>query len=214
MSPSQPKKQPTLSVEAIVDAATKISDAEGFEEISMRRLADEFGVTAMALYGYVETKQHLLELVADRYMTELDLAEGEKDWQLRLARVFASFRGLLVAHPVLAHTLTHQTVDAPAAYRMADVVVGILRDHGFEDEAAIELTIVLASYTVGMVLSQHPRAIPKAEQRKRVRRVRDAEDLPNLSAVAELYVSWPDGTFQHGLEQLIGAYASGKGRRR
>ena len=204
MSQSTAKPAKALSVDTIVDAASRISEAEGYEAISMRRLADEFDVTAMALYGYVSTKQELLELVADRHMAELDLAGDVADWEERLTRVFRSFYRLLVTRPVLAHVLTHQMVDAPSSYRMSDVVLGILREHGFKDTEAVELSKVLAGYTIGMALSRAPREGGSGEQRERVSRLReDTGDFPNLSAVLELYVSWPDGSFERGLEQLL-----------
>jgi AcrR family transcriptional regulator len=198
------KADGALSAEAIVDAASRICESEGYEAISMRRVADEFGVTAMALYGYVSTKQALLELVADRYMAELDLAENAADWEDRLARVFRSFYELLVTRPVLAHVLTHQTVDAPSAFRMAEVVMSILREHGFDDAEAVELTKVLAGYSIGMALSRAPRGGSSAEQRGRVNAIRNAAgEYPNLSVAAELYVGWTDEVFDRGLDQLL-----------
>jgi len=197
-----------LSTAAIVEAATRITEAEGFEAVSMRRLADEFGVTAMALYGYVETKHRLLELIADQYLTELDLAPRVRRWDRRLQRIFTSFHELLVARPILAHVLVEQTVDAPATHRMAEVVLGILREHGFKDREAVEIFSVLASYTIGFTLSQRAREPSESEARGRLDRLRgQASDYPNLSAVAEHYLNWPRShAFEHGLEHLIRAY--------
>ena len=200
MSPPEVK---TLSEDSIVDAAVRISEKEGYEAISMRRLADEFDVTAMALYGYVSTKQHLLELVADRYVSELDLAEDVTDWRERVSRVLHALYDLLLERPVLAEVLTHQTVEAPAAYRMADMVIGLLREHGFSDEDAVETFHVLVSYTIGMALSRRPRIATKRELGKRARRLQANDEFPNLAEVAELFVNWEDSDFERGLQQLI-----------
>jgi TetR/AcrR family transcriptional regulator, tetracycline repressor protein len=198
----------TLSVDAIVDAATRISETEGFEAISMRRLADEFGVTAMALYGYVATKHHLLELIADRYMAQLDLAQRVRAWDRRLVRIFKSFHELMVERPILAHVLVEQAVDAPAARRVADAVLGILRDHGFSDGEAVEIFSVLASYTMGFTLAQRRRQLTPADRRERARMLREATGYPNLSAAAGEYVKWPSSsTFEQALEHLVSAYA-------
>lgn len=198
-----------LSTAAIVEIATRISEREGFEAISMRRLADEFGVTAMALYGYVPTKHRLLELIADQYLTELDLAPRVRSWDRRLQRIFTSFHELMVARPILAHVLVEQTVDAPATHRMADVVLGILRDHGFKDDEAVEIFSVLASYTVGFTLSQRAREPAADAAAERLERLRAQAEYPNLSALAEQYLRWPRSrAFEHGLEHLIRAYAS------
>ena len=42
-----------------------MGDEEGIDAISIRRIAGELGVTPMALYRYVESKEALLEAVAD-----------------------------------------------------------------------------------------------------------------------------------------------------
>jgi TetR/AcrR family tetracycline transcriptional repressor len=200
-----------LSTEAILEVATRISEQEGFEAISMRRLAEEFGVTAMALYGYVPTKHRLLELIADQYLTELDLAPRVRSWDRRLQRIFNSFHELMVSRPILAHVLVEQTVDAPATYRMADVVLGILREHGFKDDQAVEIFSVLGSYTVGFTMSQRVREPSPPEAAERLERLRAQPDYPNLSAVAEQYLKWPHSkAFEHGLEHLINAYAGAR----
>jgi TetR/AcrR family transcriptional regulator, tetracycline repressor protein len=199
---------PELSVEAIVDAATRIAEQEGFETISMRRLAEEFGVTAMALYGYVSTKHHLLELIADRYMAQLDLATRVRTWDRRLVRIFRSFHELMVAHPILAHVLIAQPVEGPATQRVADEVIGILRDHGFDDTRAVEIFSVLASYTVGFTLSQRSRQPSSPEAASRLRRLRGRVEYPNLSAVADIYLDWPSTqSFDRSIDHLISAYA-------
>ena len=53
----------------------------------------------MAFYAHVATKRRLLELVADRYMADLDLAESSRRWDLRLMRIFTAFRELMLERP-------------------------------------------------------------------------------------------------------------------
>lgn len=47
----------------ICHVATHLFAERGYEGVSMRRVANELGVTAMALYRYVESKEALLALV-------------------------------------------------------------------------------------------------------------------------------------------------------
>jgi len=72
----------TLSRRAVIDAALALGDKEGVEAVSLRRLARELGVTPMALYRYVDSKEGLLAAIADRAFEEFELpAEGEGDWR-------------------------------------------------------------------------------------------------------------------------------------
>ena len=58
--------KPKLSLDAIVDAAVAVADAEGLDAVSMRRIGQELGVGAMSLYRYVPGKEELLDLMLER----------------------------------------------------------------------------------------------------------------------------------------------------
>jgi len=57
--------RPSVSVRTIVEAAVRIADADGVGAVSMSRVAAEVGVTAMALYRHVGSKDELLILMVD-----------------------------------------------------------------------------------------------------------------------------------------------------
>lgn len=63
--------KPGLSVQAIVTAAIELADAEGLGALSMRRVAERLGKSAMALYTYVPGKAELLDLMLDAALGEL-----------------------------------------------------------------------------------------------------------------------------------------------
>lgn len=58
--------KPKLTLDAIVDAAIAIADAEGLAAVSMQRVADEIGATKMALYRYLPGKAELTALMLDK----------------------------------------------------------------------------------------------------------------------------------------------------
>lgn len=193
-----------LSVERIVDVATSIVEDEGLAKLTMRRLASELGVTPMAFYAHVPTKGRLQELIADRYLADLDLAESSRRWETRLLRIFTCFRDHMLEHPILAQVLTAQTVDVPATHRMADTVLGILRDHGFSDREAVEMFAILANFTVGWAVGQQARAHDLPD---RIEELGAATEYPNLSALAAEYVKWPRSkAFEKGLRHLMSVY--------
>lgn len=61
----------------IAAAAVEIADTEGFDALSMRRLAVALDAGTMTLYHYVRTKDELLALVSDTIMGELILDDEE-----------------------------------------------------------------------------------------------------------------------------------------
>src|ERR1700746_1848918 len=48
--------RPQLSREVVVEAALQVLEKDGGEALTMRRVADQIGVSASSLYGYVANK--------------------------------------------------------------------------------------------------------------------------------------------------------------
>lgn len=139
-----------LTLAAIVDAAEELVAAEGFEGLSMRKLARRCGVGAMTLYGYVPTKDDLLGALADRLLADLDLPDPTNgDWAYRVAAVFHAVRRAFLAHPELVPIVAAHRVDGLSAYRGAEIIFGALREAGLDDGQLISAFSTLASYTVG-----------------------------------------------------------------
>jgi AcrR family transcriptional regulator len=88
----------SLDIEQIGRAAVRVADAEGLAAISMKRVADELGVTAMALYRYVESKDDLFEVMLD-LADEEPLAELPAGWRAAMEKWCRDYRSLLFAHP-------------------------------------------------------------------------------------------------------------------
>src|SRR5215212_8753897 len=86
----QPERTPrgsqaSLSRGQIVRAAIAIADAEGFEAVTMRRLAAELGVGTMSLYWHVPNKDNLLELMRDELIGEVEMPDPPSgDWRADL----------------------------------------------------------------------------------------------------------------------------------
>ncbi|HET7768143.1 MAG TPA: TetR/AcrR family transcriptional regulator C-terminal domain-containing protein [Chloroflexota bacterium] len=120
----EPRRGPArgLSIDAIVDAAIALADAEGLDTLTMRRVAQTLGVAPMTLYTYVPGKAELLDLMLDA----LYARSGEDTppqaprkpratarngaWRARLAAIAQQNRALFAAHPWAA---TISTVRPP-----------------------------------------------------------------------------------------------------
>ena len=58
--------KPALSVDLIVATAIEFGDRDGFDAISLQKLATHFGVSTNAMYRYVRSKDELIVLVHDK----------------------------------------------------------------------------------------------------------------------------------------------------
>ncbi len=73
-----------LTLDQVVDAAAELIADEGFDALTMRRLADGCGVGVMTLYGYVRTKEEILAAVANRFLGEVEFPSGSGgSWHTR-----------------------------------------------------------------------------------------------------------------------------------
>jgi AcrR family transcriptional regulator len=85
----------------VLDAALAIADAEGFEAVSMRRVAERAGVGTMTLYSHVRDKEELLDLMHDSVMAEQHLDEVPTDWRSGLTAIARLARASYLRHPWL-----------------------------------------------------------------------------------------------------------------
>lgn len=89
----------TLTRAAVVEAAITLADEEGLEALSLRRLGERLGVTAMAPYRHVRGKDDLLDAMAEELYGRLELPRATGDWWEGLADMARSARSVLLAHP-------------------------------------------------------------------------------------------------------------------
>ena len=73
----------------IAAAALAIADAEGFDAVSMRRVAQQLGAGTMTLYHYVRNKDELVTLMFDAVMAEVLIPEEELTggWRRAIERI-------------------------------------------------------------------------------------------------------------------------------
>jgi AcrR family transcriptional regulator len=89
-----------LSVERIVGAAIDLADADGLEAVSMARVAERLGFTAMALYRHVGGKDELLVLMQDAAVgPPPPLDESLPGWRPQLERWCTELLAVMVRHP-------------------------------------------------------------------------------------------------------------------
>jgi TetR/AcrR family tetracycline transcriptional repressor len=122
-----------LSRETVVDGALALTDAEGLEGLTIRRLATHLGVTPMALYWHFKNKDELLEAVADRLWSLVDTkVDPSRPWPERLRTIMYALMDVLRAHPPAASLLnTVAPFEAEHCFAIMDAALGIFADAGF-----------------------------------------------------------------------------------
>lgn len=95
-------RKPRFTRSDIADAAIRVADAEGFEAVSMRRIAAELDAGTMTLYHYIRTKDELLSLIVDAVMGEVILPEDSElpsSWREAMTVIARRSRDAIRRHP-------------------------------------------------------------------------------------------------------------------
>jgi AcrR family transcriptional regulator len=93
------RRKSRLTREKIAAVALAIADKDGFEAVSMRRIAQDLKVGTMSLYYYVETKDDLIALMDDALMAEALLPSLPKGWKRALTEIARRTHALFMRHP-------------------------------------------------------------------------------------------------------------------
>jgi len=200
-----------LTTERVVDAALRAADERGLEAVSLRRLAEALAVTPMAIYRHVRNKSHLLDLMAERLLEQVDLASDESaTWQNRLRRLLASYQAVIAAHPAAPLLLSRPFV-SPAVPRATEALLAIFRSAGFDAAQSARVLAVISGMLLGPAIhratwSAASRDRPRdADRQQASMEAWSADDFPLWSA-AQQFVDWSAGADADRLtiELLVG----------
>jgi TetR/AcrR family transcriptional regulator, tetracycline repressor protein len=129
--------RPQLSREVVVRAALQVVESVGGEGLSMRRVADKLGVSASALYGYVASKEELVQLMLDRIIEEVPVPSTDQSWQDMLRHVGRETLKVYRRHPGVAVLTLGRVPVGPSIFLGAEVMLSMLRSAGMPDEVAV-----------------------------------------------------------------------------
>jgi AcrR family transcriptional regulator len=170
-----PGRPPRLHFEQVIDAAATLIEAEGTAALTMRRVAEACGVTTMALYRHVRTKDDLIALVANRAIDQFQLpAAGSVDWRDELTSVVTRMHEFLLEHPEFASIFASRPIDSVVAYRAIERILAALKRAGLDDDSIVASYDLLISFIRGFA-QQHTG--PRARANSPLRRISVIRDL-------------------------------------
>jgi AcrR family transcriptional regulator len=143
-----------LSRDRVLDAAMRLADQGGIESLTMRRLGQELGVEAMAVYYHFANKDEVVDGIVDRVHGEIEVPSDAADWSVAMRRRAFSARNALSRHPWAAVLMESRRKPGSASLRHHDAVLGLLRASGFSVEMAAHAFSLLDSYIYGFAQQQ------------------------------------------------------------
>jgi len=146
-----PRRVP-LSRERVLDAAIKLADQGGLESLSMRKLGQELGVEAMAVYYHFANKDEVIDGIVDIVFSQIDLPASGADWKSAMRQRAVSLRDVLLRHRWAISLMESRRKPGPANLRHHDVVIGSLRSAGLNMPTIAHAYSLVDSYVYGFAL--------------------------------------------------------------
>ena len=139
-----------LSVEEIVRVAKRLTKRDGVENLTMRSLAEELGVSPMATYHYVPNKEELLLLVGGSVMNEVisTPVDTTTSWDEKLWQINVVLINKIGEYPGLNEFLMrHQLTDAGRRYM--ELSISFIRESGAPENKLSDIYSAIHTYSFG-----------------------------------------------------------------
>ncbi|BBY50744.1 TetR family transcriptional regulator [Mycolicibacterium arabiense] len=143
-----------LSRDVYIDSAVNLIEMRGVGVLSARTLAAAVGADPTALYRYFTGIDDVLLAVADRMIgIALDRWTPTDDWLTSLANLArALYRVYANEFPLTGTAIATRTTGLPNEIRAVEITIGLLRDGGFDVEAATRWFRSLSDFLLGQAM--------------------------------------------------------------
>jgi AcrR family transcriptional regulator len=133
-----------LSRDRIVEAALGVVEREGWDALSMRRLAQELDVWPMAVYRYFQDKDALVEGLVDAAAESVELPARRGSWRTRMKALLHG------ARDALGRPAGGLAIGAGrGTERLAEAGLALLAEAGLREAEAARAWQALFGYAVG-----------------------------------------------------------------
>ena len=190
--------------------AFNVADAEGLEALSMPALARRLQCGVMTIYGYVESKEDLLDAIAQRGMRDLRLSRPLPETPEGILLAWGrALRMNLIEHPSLPMIFLARAVVGPGILRGVEMLLGALSGAGMPPPSAVQAIYAVLIYTTGFVAWEIPRTVrqPASAYASAWRREfagQPPDALPLVAkAIEELALVASEEQFELGLVALV-----------
>jgi AcrR family transcriptional regulator len=201
-------RPPRTSREEILAGARALIAREGWEKLTIRKLAGEIGTSPGTLYNHVRDRDDLLVQLLNAEAEDFLASRPEPaaDPRERIVQVATLMHDGIAARPWVAEVITADDLLGEAALWLVEAIVDAAIELGATPEEAVHLYRQIWYYTAGEILIRARReaAGDGPTYRTEVFAGLDPETHPRLAALGE---RWPEltaqDTYVDGLRALI-----------
>ncbi len=201
-----------MNRDRVLRTAQQITDKQGIEALSMRKIAQALKVEAMSLYNHVKNKDEILDGMVELVMEEIAVPEVGADWKEQMQARASSAHAALMKHPWAAMLLMSRVNIGPQMLRYVDATLGCLLAAGFTYTQADHIWNTLDSYVYGFTLQKLNFPFAPEEYKDAAEEFMPQlpmEEYPHLAGLSlEVMEGRHDGVHElsFGLEKLLNGF--------
>ena len=203
----------------LAQAALKLLNEVGLEQLTLRRLGTKLKVQATAIYWHFKSKEELIDEMATMVLAEgahnLLPARRSSDWKIWAATFGQGLRKTLLAYRDGARMVSGTELTNTDYMKTVESIGAKLLEAGFSLRQAVVLLSTVYSYTLSFVMEEqavYPRPnerSPRYDIAKRKGRL-DPEELPLLRQSGPILFDKFDRRYKEGLELILQGAAAQK----
>jgi len=151
-APPRRGPKPKHTVDAVIQAAIALADADGLEALSMRRVAEMLRLSPMSLYTYVPSKAELLDLMLDHVVGEIEEPKpGAGDWRAQVMQLARQRWAMAQRHPWILQVGMRRPPLGPNILAKAEAALRAIDGLGLNETEMDQVTSLIADYVRGAV---------------------------------------------------------------
>lgn len=176
-----------------------MADRDGFESVTLRRIAAALGVHVTSLYNHVPTREAVTDGIVELLIDEAKLPTTDVDWEQWVRSFFSAMGTLAVTHPGAFTALARRPVQGARAAASFEIALAAFARAGLEPADAYNAVkaTALTSLSVGVERSMAVGG-PLVETAIEDLPVESFPQLRRLQDVAD-----PEGVWAFSLETLV-----------
>lgn len=192
-----------LNRRKVLEAALRVVDDEGLEELTMRRLAQVLGVEAPSLYKHISAKTDILDGIAELIYEEIDFDDASGDFAERMHSYAKSCRRALLRHPNAVPVMATRPVAGKNTIALAETVIEQLHGLGFCTEMGRRLLNVSYGFIVGHALAEVSSGRPGLAEIRETRRAFECVESADVARALAFDPIDHDAEFELGIDLII-----------